>query len=108
MSKLKIYNNRYIKKIGAEPLGSGGFARIYHIEDLKTHIDYAMKEILVTEEGEIKENDLKREINIMKDVKSENSIKIFDCFKENYNYYIIMEKCDNNLYNLIEKKKQRN
>ena len=43
----------------------------------------------------------------MKDIKSENSIKIIDDFKENYNYYIIMEKCDNNLYNLIEKKKNK-
>ena len=35
----------------------------------------------------------------MKNIKTENSIKMIDAFKENYNYYIIMEKCDINLYN---------
>ena len=56
-----------------------------------------MKEIALTEEND--ENDIKKEINIMKNIKTENSIKIIDDFKENYNYYIIMEKCDINLYN---------
>ena len=82
-------------------MGSGGFVRIYHIQDIRQN-EYAMKEIALTEEND--ENDIKKEINIMKNIKTENSIKIIDDFKENYNYYIIMEKCDINLYNFLKKK----
>ena len=64
-----------------------------------------MKEIALTEEND--ENDIKKEINIMKNIKTENSIKIIDDFKENYNYYIIMEKCDINLYNFLKKKENK-
>ena len=105
-SNLKIYHKKYFKKIGIEALSSGGFARIYHIQDFN-HNDYAMKEIALTEDNDINENDIKKEINIMKDIKSENSIKIIDDFKENYNYYIIMEKCDINLYNFLKTKENK-
>ena len=64
-----------------------------------------MKEIALTEEND--ENDIKKEINIMKNIKTENSIKIIDDFKENYNYYIIMEKCDINLNNFLKEKENK-
>ena len=41
----------------------------------------------------------------MKEIKSDNSVEIYDHYSDDNYYYIIMEKCDEDLSDLLEKKK---
>ena len=41
----------------------------------------------------------------MKEIKCINSIEIYDYYNDDNYYYIVMEKCDEDLFDLLEKKK---
>jgi len=41
----------------------------------------------------------------MKEIKCNFSIEIYDYYNDEHYYYIVMEKCDGDLYDLLENKK---
>ena len=53
----------------------------------------------------IKEETFNREIKTMKEIKCDYSVEIYDYYNDNNYYYIVMEKCDGDLFDLLEKKK---
>ena len=57
------------------------------------------------DKNKIKEEIFKREIEIMKEIKCDYSVYIFDYYIDYNYYYIVMEKCDGDLYDLLEEKK---
>ena len=42
----------------------------------------------------------------MKEIKSEYSVEIYDYYNDNNYYYIIMEKCDGDLSDLLKNRKE--
>ncbi len=55
--------------------------------------------------GEIEEKYFNREIIAMKNMKCLNSVEYFDHFDDQDFYYIVMEKCDEDLKSYINKNK---
>jgi len=92
-------NSRYqIEK----PLGkSGGFSNIFLGYDKEKKRDVIIKKIdrLTT-----KEELFYREINNMKKMKCINIVEYYDHYIDKDYYYIIMEKCDEDLNDFLEKK----
>ena len=41
----------------------------------------------------------------MKEIKCDYSVEIYDYYNDNNYYYIVMEKCDGDLFDLLENKK---
>ena len=82
-----------------KPLGKGGFGDVYKAIEKKTGKLYAIKRIPI--------NNLEdEEINNMLNMNiCENSIKYYGYFKEENLIYLIMELCDCNLNQIINKKK---
>ncbi len=102
---LKKYE--YIDK---DNISAGSFGQIYKIRDKKIKTEYILKK-LRKEDPNISfpgtsEKDFKNEINFLIDVKGNNIINIIDYY-ENENdkyYYIILEKMDGDLENLLKLK----
>ena len=61
---------------------------------------YAIKKI------NIQNKEAYNEINILKNMKSKYSVEFIDYIEKDDNIYIIMELCDGNLNDLLEKKKR--
>ena len=81
-------------------IGSGSFGKVYKIHaqnDIKKI--YALKEINIQYHASKKylETAIQREIEIMKKVENENSVKLFDDFEYDDCTYLVLELCDNNL-----------
>ena len=81
-------------------IGSGSFGKVYKIHaqnDIKKI--YALKEINIQYHTSKKylETAIQREIEIMKKVENENSVKLFDDFEYDDCTYLVLELCDNNL-----------
>jgi len=55
----------------------------------------------------IKEETFNREIKTMKEIKCDYSVEIYDYYNDNNYYYIVMEKCEGDLFDLLEKKKKK-
>ena len=96
-----IVNKRYnftLKDI----IGKGGFASVYKALDLKTNEYVALKQIYF--ENEEEKSFIIEETNLMCSINSFNSIRLIDKFLDEKYYYIVMELCDDNLYNYVKKK----
>ena len=98
ISKNSIYilNNRYkiIKKIG-----EGSYGIVYKAEDSKTNNLVAIKQI---SKSKINDNTylyeaLQKEIEIMRLISHENSVKLIDYFETEEKYNLVMELCDTDL-----------
>ena len=85
-------------------LGAGGFGNVslYYDNILKREV--VIKKINKTGK---KEDELRfyREINAMKNIKSPNSVEYYDYYSDNNYYYIVMEKCDEDLSSFLKKNK---
>ena len=55
--------------------------------------------------GEVEEKQFNREIIAMKNIKCKNSVEYYDNYSDNDFYYIVMEKCDEDLSKFIERNK---
>ena len=99
--KEKFEKYKYNKN---DVLGRGGFGIVYKAMDSETNEIVAMKEIYFEDEDD--KNSIINEINIMKCINSYYSIKLIDSFFEESYYYIIMEKCDDNLLNFVKNKQK--
>ena len=103
-----MFNNKYeLKKL----IGNGGFGIIYKVFDNKNNKFYALKFIKNSENLElktfIKDND--KIINIMNNIKNKYIIELKDNFYDEINkgYCIVMELCDGNLKDILNKYKPK-
>ena len=81
-------------------IGTGSFGKVYKIHDRKdVKKIYALKEINIQghRSQEYLETAIKREIENMKKVENENSVKLFNNFEYDDCTYLVLELCDNNL-----------
>jgi len=84
-----------------KPLGkSGGFGNIFLGYDQEKARDVIIKKI---DKLKTKQELFNREINNMKKLKCINIVEYYDHYIDNDYYYIIMEKCDEDLNDYIEK-----
>ena len=80
----------------------GGFGNIFLGFDNKENREVVIKKI---DKAQIKDDKFNREIIAMKELKSEYSVEIYDYYNDDNFYYIVMEKCDGDLKDLLDKKK---
>ena len=85
-----------------EIIGAGAFADVYRAKNIKTKEYVAIKEI---KKIRINEERIKTEIEIMKKLKSENSVKLIEIFESKESFYLILELC---YLNIEEYLKNRN
>ena len=94
-----------IGQVNKEPIGSGGFGKVYKFE--YNEKIYALKEIPLMNENDIIE--LEKEAKILSNFNNEYIVKYYDSFKKDNKFNIIMEYAGNtNLKNFIEKHKKSN
>ena len=86
-------------------IGKGQFGYVYRIVD-KNDIKkiYALKQIEIKENSEYLERAIKLEIEIMKKVQNENSVKLIENFDDDYYHYLVLELCDDNLDKIFRSK----
>jgi serine/threonine protein kinase len=83
-------------------LGSGYFGKVF-----ESHYSILNKEIAlkVLDKDKVSLNDFENEYKAMNILENENIVKFYGKFEDKENYYLIMEKCDSNLYDYIKNKK---
>ena len=95
--EIKIYDtfptNKYKNK---KELDEGAYGKVYKCHDIENDIDVAIKE---GNEEEITEFELKS----LKKLHHINIIRAYDTFKVKNMYYIVMELCNKNLLQIINK-----
>ena len=84
-------------------LGEGGFGEVSLYFDNISKREVVIKKI--TKSGQNKELQFFREINSMKNIKCPNSVEYYDYYSDNNFYYIVMEKCDEDLESYMQKNK---
>ena len=86
-----------------ELIGSGSFADVYRAKNKKTNEYVAIKEI---KKSKINVQEIFKEIEIMKKLKSENSVSLIDTIDTNECYYLILELCYISLEDCIKMRKE--
>ena len=72
-------------------MSSNNYSIVYKAKDKSTNIDVIIKEIDLNKYSENESFN----IEILNQIKTENTVNIFDSYKTENKYYIIMEKCEN-------------
>ena len=85
-------------------IGHGAYGTVYRAIDKRNGLYVSIKEIVKEKFNKPKEL-LQREVEIMKKIKCENSVNVIDVIDKNEYYYIIMEYCEYNLVDYINKKR---
>ena len=97
--------NKY--KIENRPIGKGAFGLIFrginkqNNEKVAIKVLYYLENLNINEFNEIVYN----EINMMKILKNEYSIKLYEYIKDKNDYYLILEYCDTDLEKYVLEKK---
>ena len=103
-----IFNNKYVMK---EKIDRGGFGIIYKVIDNKNNNIYALKFIIINKYIKLEKfkDECKKEINIMKNINNKYIIEIKDNFydEKNEGFCIVMELCDGNLRDILNKYKPK-
>ena len=81
-------------------IDKGGFGIVYKALDLNTNEYVALKQIYFKNEEE--KSIIINEINLMMSINSYYSVKLINKFMDDKFYYIIIELCDDNLYNYVK------
>ena len=84
-------------------IGKGQFVEVSLYYDNILKKDVVIKKIMKS--GEVEEKQFNREINAMKNIKCQNSVEYYDHYDDKDFYYIVMEKCDEDLKSFIERNK---
>ena len=106
------YQNDY--EITKDKIGKGGFGEVFKAKNKKTGEIVALKKIYIN--NNLNEEDIKKSLrlicNELKNMdicsnngKNENSVKLYDYYREKDEFIIIMELCDCNLSNILNTKK---
>ena len=103
---LKIETRDFIRQLNEdvfkiyekiEKLGEGAYGAVYSVRRKDSEIIRALKIIdkskLNTDYAD-EENNIKNEINILKQIDHPNIMKIFEFFEDKNNFYVIAEYCD--------------
>ena len=93
------YNNIWDKYIKKETIGIGSYGKVYKAQNKETGKYVAIKEI--DKEG-IENQMYLTEIEIMKKLNSENSVRLKETFDSNDFFYIIMDLCACNLADYVK------
>ncbi|KAK2960388.1 putative serine/threonine protein kinase [Blattamonas nauphoetae] len=75
-----------------EVIGEGSSGQVYKVIHLPTGNTWAIKEI--SKSGDIKEEDVVKEILAMKEANSPFVVQFRECFQDQHNLYIVMELCE--------------
>ena len=101
-----IFNKQYEQK---KLIGKGGFGNVYKVLDHKNKNFYALKFITIVENEETEnlKGEYEKEIEVMKNIKNKYIVELIDNFydKEYKGYCIVMELCDGNLRDIMNKYK---
>ena len=106
VKKIKEHYKKYYEK--KDEIGSGAYGKVYKVINKKT------KEIRAIKIMDIKENEreflnhMNNELNNMKICSNQNinSVKLYECFLYKKKFAIVMEFCDDNLQNILNKKRE--
>ena len=106
-NEVKIFIQDKYEYIDHDPISAGTYGSIYRICDKKVKTEYVLKKL---RKDDPKENifgtdkqHFENEIGILKNVKGKNIINIIDYYSDDKFYYIVLEKMDGDLYNLLKK-----
>ena len=99
-----FFNNKYEKK---NLIGKGRFSDVYKVLNNKDNKYYALKFISNIENIEKFKEEYKKGIEIIKKIKNKYIIELIDNFYDETNkgYCIVMELCDGNLRDILNKYK---
>ena len=96
---------------GDEPIGFGGFSQIFRIRDKKLKNEYILKKLIKKDPKNLIKNGTNKtafenEVKSLINVKGKNILNIIDYYEnDNDNfYYIVLEKMDGDLENLLQVK----
>ena len=87
-------------------ISEGAFGQIYIIEDKRVNTEYVLKKIMKKDHENIvlfEFEDFEKEIVNLKEIKGTNIINIIDYYYDDNFYYIIFEKMDGDLNQLLTK-----
>ena len=88
---------------GQPGFGQGEQGGVFIAIDKKTKEKVAIKKIPINYQDFRFEKEINNEINSLKTINCENSLKYYTHFKENGFYYIVTELCDSDLKTYVEK-----
>ena len=87
-------NDIWEKYKGRTIMSSNNYSIIYKAKDKSKNIDVIIKEIDLNKYS-LLYNHKSFNIEILNQIKTENTVNIFDSYEIDDKYYIIMEKCEN-------------
>ena len=99
---MRKVNNIWDEYEKYEIIGRGGFAKVYRAKSNKTNKYVAIKEI---DKTRINYKNILNEIEIMKKLKSDNSLLLIDEIETKESYYLILELCYMSLEEYIKERK---
>ena len=109
----KIDIKDYIQKLDTDSLesyqkleriGKGSYGSVYKVQNKNTNIIRAMK--IIPKNYQKDNEEIMREINILKNLDHPNVMKIYEFLEDEKNYYLIQEFCDEgDLESVLDKKK---
>ena len=99
---MRKVNNIWDEYEKYETIGTGGFAIVYRAKNKKTNKYVAIKEI---NKSKIKDKNILNEIEIMKKLKSDNTLLLIDAIETKESYYLILELCYMSLEEYIKERK---
>lgn len=85
-------------------IGNGSFGPVLKVKNRQSEEEYSCKSIYITDLEEKELLGIEKEINILIQLECKYSVNLKENFHDDTYYYLILELCDNNLYNEIKKK----
>ena len=107
--KVKEINDHYKKFYEKKNLiGKGQYGKVYKVINKKTKEIRAIKIMDIDEDENVFMSHMNNELKNMNICSNQNinSVKLYECFHFNNKFAIVMEFCDDNLQNILNKKKE--